>query len=109
MENKIINHRLRIKYFISHVGTEDWFIYLRERSAVEIQWRYYWLKPRRAIIRGNELYFIELIGPTTQSCSSKLHPSEYLLPLVHAVKVLRISSSIMGTKVFPPRANIRTT
>ncbi|TMW84990.1 hypothetical protein EJD97_024004 [Solanum chilense] len=51
-----------MKHFISPVGTEDWFTYLKERSAVEIQWKYYWLKPRRAIIRGNELYFIELIG-----------------------------------------------
>ena len=62
MGNKIINHPLRMKHFISPVGTEDWFTYLKERSAVEIQWKYYWLKPRRAIIRGNELYFIELIG-----------------------------------------------
>ena len=62
MGNKIINHPLRMKHSISPVGTEDWFTYLKERSAVEIQWKYYWLKPRRAIIRGNELYFIELIG-----------------------------------------------
>ncbi|KAH0716722.1 hypothetical protein KY290_012990 [Solanum tuberosum] len=34
----------------------------RERSAINIQWKYYWSKPRRVIIRGNELYFIELIG-----------------------------------------------
>ena len=62
MENKIINHHLRMKYFISPVGTEDWFTYLKERSSVEIQWKYYLLKPQRAIIRRNELYIIELIG-----------------------------------------------
>ncbi|KAK4736933.1 hypothetical protein R3W88_000630 [Solanum pinnatisectum] len=60
--NKIINHASRLKYFVSPVGTEDWFVYLRERSATQIQWKYYWLKPRHAIIRRNELYFIELIG-----------------------------------------------
>ncbi|KAH0761068.1 hypothetical protein KY290_017141 [Solanum tuberosum] len=62
MGNKIINHTSRMKYFDSPVGTEDWFVYLRERSAINIQWKYYWLKPRRVIIRGNDLYFIELIG-----------------------------------------------
>ncbi|KAK4706651.1 hypothetical protein R3W88_033783 [Solanum pinnatisectum] len=62
MGNKISNHASRMKYFVSPVGTEDWFVYLRERSATQIQWKYYWLKPRRAIIRGNELYFIELVG-----------------------------------------------
>ncbi|TMW95173.1 hypothetical protein EJD97_009288 [Solanum chilense] len=62
MGNKIMNHRLRMKYFISPVGTEDGFTYLKERPTIEIQWKYYWFKPRRAIIRGNELYIIVLIG-----------------------------------------------
>ncbi|KAH0716665.1 hypothetical protein KY290_012926 [Solanum tuberosum] len=51
MGNKIINHTSRMKNFVSPVGTEDWFVYLRERSAINIQWKYYWLKPRRVIIR----------------------------------------------------------
>ncbi|KAK4708429.1 hypothetical protein R3W88_029354 [Solanum pinnatisectum] len=59
---KNINHHSRMKYFVSPIGTKDWFMYLRECSATKIQWKYYWLKPRCVIIRGNELYFIKLIG-----------------------------------------------
>ncbi|KAK4733721.1 hypothetical protein R3W88_007982 [Solanum pinnatisectum] len=30
MGNKITNHTSRMKYFVSPVGTEDWFVYMRE-------------------------------------------------------------------------------
>ncbi|KAH0670745.1 hypothetical protein KY290_026143 [Solanum tuberosum] len=62
MGNKIFSHPTRMLRFFPPVGTEDWFVYLIERSAYQIQWKYQWLGSRRATVREHELYFIEFIG-----------------------------------------------
>ncbi|KAH0748547.1 hypothetical protein KY290_027779 [Solanum tuberosum] len=37
-------------------GTKVWFMYLRGLSSVQIQWKYYWLRPRCVIIREQRIF-----------------------------------------------------
>lgn len=55
MGNKIFGHPMRIKHFLPHVGTEDWFTFLRGLSRNQIQWSYRLLRPGHVMVRGHEL------------------------------------------------------
>ncbi|KAH0781775.1 hypothetical protein KY290_001373 [Solanum tuberosum] len=60
--NKIDNHPRRMVTFTAHVGFVDWQIFLTELESYRIQWKLHWLSTPHAIVRGDDRYFIELIG-----------------------------------------------
>jgi len=60
--NKINNHSRRMEGFTAPVGFVNWQNFFIELSDYHIQWKLYWLATPYAIVRGNEHYFIELIG-----------------------------------------------
>ena len=62
MGNKITNHPIRMKYFVAPVGVQNWLAFLKKLRGCHIQWKYFWLNTRHVIIRGDDRYFIELIG-----------------------------------------------
>lgn len=62
MGNKIASHPIRMKHFIAPVGVKEWFTFLNGLSGCHIQWKYFWLRIRAAMVRNDERYFIELIG-----------------------------------------------
>ena len=60
--NKIDNHPRRMVTFTAPVGFVDWQIFLTELESCRIQWKLHWFLTTHAIIRGDDRYFIELIG-----------------------------------------------
>ncbi|KAH0655511.1 hypothetical protein KY285_030393 [Solanum tuberosum] len=60
--NKINNHPRRMIAFTVPVGFIDWQIFLTELESYRIQWKLHWLSTPHAIVRGDDRYFIELIG-----------------------------------------------
>lgn len=60
--NKIFTNSRRMVRFISPVGMEDWYTYMKNLTGYQIEWRYSWLTASTALIRSCELYYIELIG-----------------------------------------------
>ncbi|KAH0647208.1 hypothetical protein KY285_032456 [Solanum tuberosum] len=60
--NKIDNHPRRMVAFNAPVGFVDWQIFLIELESGCIQWKLHWLSTPHAIVRGDDRYFIELIG-----------------------------------------------
>ncbi|KAH0768988.1 hypothetical protein KY290_012969 [Solanum tuberosum] len=60
--NKIDNHPRRMIAFTAPVKFVDWQIFLIELESRRIQWKLHWLSTPHAIVRGDERYFIELIG-----------------------------------------------
>ncbi|KAH0655574.1 hypothetical protein KY285_030456 [Solanum tuberosum] len=60
--NKINNHLRRMIAFTAPVGFIDWQIFLIELESYRIQWKLHWLSTPLAIVRGDDRYFIELIG-----------------------------------------------
>ncbi|KAH0781779.1 hypothetical protein KY290_001377 [Solanum tuberosum] len=60
--NKIDNHPRRMVTFTAPVGFVDWQIFLTELESYRIQWKLHWLSTPHAIVRGDDRYFIELIG-----------------------------------------------
>ncbi|KAH0751890.1 hypothetical protein KY285_005038 [Solanum tuberosum] len=44
------------------MGFVDYQIFLTKLDSYNIQWKLYWLSTLHATIRGDERYFIELIG-----------------------------------------------
>ncbi|KAH0669519.1 hypothetical protein KY285_023686 [Solanum tuberosum] len=60
--NKIDNHPRRTVAFTAPIGFVDWQIFLIELESGHIQWKLYWLSTPHAIVRGDDRYFIELIG-----------------------------------------------
>ncbi|KAH0671250.1 hypothetical protein KY285_023639 [Solanum tuberosum] len=61
--NKNIDNRPRIMVaFTALVGFVDWQILLIELESYHIQWKLHWLSTPHSIVRGDDRYFIELIG-----------------------------------------------
>ncbi|KAF3662761.1 putative leucine-rich repeat receptor-like protein kinase-like [Capsicum annuum] len=60
--NKIDSHLQVMAEFIALVGTNDWYAFMRVLTGNQIQWRYPWLSPHVAVIKGRTTYYIELIG-----------------------------------------------
>lgn len=60
--NRIDSHLQMMAKFVAPVGTHDWYAFIRVLTGNQIQWRYPWLSPRAAVIRGRTTYYIELIG-----------------------------------------------
>ncbi|KAH0712264.1 hypothetical protein KY289_008223 [Solanum tuberosum] len=60
--NKIDNHPRRMVAFTAPVGFVDWQIFLTKLDSYRIQWKLHWLSTPHAIVRGDDRYFIELIG-----------------------------------------------
>ncbi|KAH0679286.1 hypothetical protein KY284_020371 [Solanum tuberosum] len=60
--NKINNHPRRMVAFTAPVGFVDWQIFLTELESYRIQRKLHWLSTPHAIVRGDDRYFIELIG-----------------------------------------------
>ncbi|KAH0642370.1 hypothetical protein KY290_033962 [Solanum tuberosum] len=59
---KIDNHLRRMVAFTAPVGFVDWQIFLIGLESCRIQWKLHWFSITHAIIRGDDRYFIELIG-----------------------------------------------
>ncbi|KAH0745871.1 hypothetical protein KY285_007528 [Solanum tuberosum] len=60
--NKIDNHPRRMIAFTAHVGFVNWQIFLIEFESGCIRWKLHLLSTPHAIVRGDDRYFIELIG-----------------------------------------------
>ncbi|KAH0715148.1 hypothetical protein KY284_008053 [Solanum tuberosum] len=60
--SKIDNHPRRMIAFTARVGFVDWQIFLIELESGRIIWKFHWLSTPHAIVRGDDRYFIELIG-----------------------------------------------
>ncbi|KAH0633191.1 hypothetical protein KY284_035977 [Solanum tuberosum] len=88
--NKINNHPRRMVAFTAPVGFVDWQIFLTELESYRIQWKLHWLSTPHAIVRGNDRYFIELIG----------------LKGVQPYTPLRVLRQFGRTQVIPLRSNM---
>ena len=60
--NKIDNHPRRLARFAAPVGFVDWQIFLTDLESHRIQWKLHWLSRPNVIVRGDDRYFIHLIG-----------------------------------------------
>ncbi|KAK4723979.1 hypothetical protein R3W88_026758 [Solanum pinnatisectum] len=60
--NKIDNHLRRMVAFTAPIGFVEWQIFFIKLESCRIQWKLHWLTTPNAIVRGDDLYLIELIS-----------------------------------------------